>query len=62
MTKEQAEQILRGSSASVDFETGKVFDHVVLDGWFDVTEIEAVLTLLRTQIQPADGASRADYA
>jgi hypothetical protein len=53
MTKEQADAILRGCSGRVDFKTGKVFDHVVLDGWFDAAEIEAVLTFLRAQAQSA---------
>jgi len=61
MTKGQAKEILRGSSAHVDFVTGTVFDHVVLDGWFDLAEIEAVLTLLRTQVQLTEGDSREDY-
>ena len=54
MTTEQADAILQGCSARVDFKTGKVFDHVVLDGWFDAAELEAVLTLLRAAAQPPD--------
>jgi hypothetical protein len=47
MNKQQAEAILRGCSARVDFDAGKAFDHVVLEGWFNVDEIQAVLALLR---------------
>ena len=53
MTEQQAHAILRGCSARIDFTTAKVLDHVILEGWFDLVEIEAVLAVLHAQTQPA---------
>ena len=55
MTREQAEAILQRCRGRVDFATGKVFDHVILEGWFDADELQAVLALLRAETQQDEG-------
>lgn len=53
MTNEQAQEILKTCTSRVDFTSGKALGHVILKGWFDVREIQAVLTLLlRAQERP----------